>query len=73
MAHKGGFAEDDTVDSITAEEMDGFKPHGSAILGTNAREQAQRAHRLLRWKPERLGLEDEIQRAFAVEVENVKG
>ena len=52
----------DEVDSITGAEADELSPHASIIVGTNAREQAQRAKRFLDWTPKDTDIQAEIAR-----------
>lgn len=55
-----GLIRDKSVESLSGEEIDQLSPHASAILGTNAREHAQRAKKVLVLSPRRHGLEEEI-------------
>lgn len=64
-----GLIEDEDVESLSADEMDELFPHASAIVGTNAREKAQRAKKVLDWLPQHHSLEDEIPRAVQAEAE----
>lgn len=57
------------MDEVGAEEFDRLVPHGSTLLGTNARSGAQRAEQVLGWKPENESLEDHIPRAVIKEAE----
>ncbi|KAF4962589.1 hypothetical protein FSARC_9367 [Fusarium sarcochroum] len=57
------------VDEVNAEELDRLIPHGSVLLGTNARSGAQRAEKVLGWKPENESLEEEIPRTVAQEAQ----
>ena len=71
-ASEQSLIEEKPVESISAEEIDKLSPHASAIMGTNAREDAQRAKKVLGWSPHHHSLEDEIPRAVKSEAEASK-
>lgn len=71
-ASEQGLIEEKPVESISAEEIDKLSPHASAIMGTNARENAQRAKKVLGWSPHHHGLKDEIPRAVKAEAQSSK-
>ncbi|KAF5254684.1 hypothetical protein FANTH_617 [Fusarium anthophilum] len=48
------------VDNLDAKEIDGIIPHGSVLLGTNARAGTDRARKVLGWEPENESLEEHI-------------
>lgn len=56
---------------ITHKEADELSPHAGILLGTNAREEAQRARRLLDWVPNANPLDKEIPEAVRVEAERL--
>lgn len=68
-ASKQGLIDAKPVESVSADEIDKLSPHASAIMGTNAREHAQRAKKVLGWSPHHHSLEEEIPRAVESEAE----
>ena len=68
-ASEQGLIQKKDVESISADEIDKLSSHASAILGTNAREHAQRAKKILGWSPHNHSLEDEIPKAVKAETE----
>lgn len=71
-ASEQGLIEENPVESISADEIDKLSPHASAVMGTNARENAQRAKEVLGWSPHHHSLEDEIPRAVKAEAQDNK-
>ncbi|KAF4448340.1 hypothetical protein F53441_8239 [Fusarium austroafricanum] len=59
-AHDFNLIPSEEVDSVDAKEIDDLIPHGSVLLGTNARSGAHRAEAVLGWEPEMESLEDNI-------------
>ncbi|KAF4340118.1 nucleoside-diphosphate-sugar epimerase [Fusarium beomiforme] len=57
------------IDSLDGKEIDSIIPHGSVLLGTNARAGADRAKKVLGWQPERESLEEHIPSAVIQEAE----
>ncbi|KAF9767198.1 hypothetical protein IL306_000289, partial [Fusarium sp. DS 682] len=57
------------IDSLDGKEVDSIIPHGSVLLGTNARAGADRAKKVLGWEPERESLEEHIPSAVIEEAE----
>lgn len=56
---------------VDPSEADSITPHAAVILGTNAKQVAQRAPQYLNWVPERHTLEEEIPLAVRAEVEDL--
>ncbi|KAL5591679.1 hypothetical protein ACKLNR_013162 [Fusarium oxysporum f. sp. zingiberi] len=63
------------VDNLDGKEIDSIIPHGSVLLGTNARAGADRARKVLGWEPEYESLEEHIPTTVIQEAEalGVKG
>ncbi|SCO04396.1 related to nucleoside-diphosphate-sugar epimerase [Fusarium fujikuroi] len=63
------------VDNLDAKEIDSIIPHGSVLLGTNARAGADRARKILAWEPEHESLEEYIPTTVIQEAEalGIKG
>ncbi|KAG5793946.1 hypothetical protein H9Q69_007010 [Fusarium xylarioides] len=63
------------VDNLDAKEIDSIIPHGSVLLGTNARAGADRARKVLDWEPEHESLEEHIPTTVIQEAEalGIKG
>ncbi|CZR44440.1 uncharacterized protein FPRO_14193 [Fusarium proliferatum ET1] len=63
------------VDNLDAKEIDSIIPHGSVLLGTNARAGADRARKILAWQPEHESLEEYIPTTVIQEAEalGIKG
>ncbi|KAF5267292.1 hypothetical protein FOXYS1_1835 [Fusarium oxysporum] len=57
------------VDSLDGKEIDSIIPHGSVLLGTNARAGADRARKVLGWEPEYESLEEHIPTTVIQEAE----
>ncbi|KAF5559831.1 nucleoside-diphosphate-sugar epimerase [Fusarium napiforme] len=57
------------VDNLDAKEIDSIIPHGSVLLGTNARAGADRARKVLGWEPENESLEEHIPTTVIQEAE----
>ncbi|KAG9496003.1 hypothetical protein J7337_012574 [Fusarium musae] len=63
------------VDNLDAKEIDRIIPHGSVLLGTNARAGADRARKVLGWEPEHESLGEHIPTTVIQEAEalGIKG
>lgn len=57
------------MESLSADEIDKLSPHASAILGTNAREYAERAKSVAGWRFCHHSLQDEIPMAVKAEAD----
>ncbi|PYI31637.1 NAD(P)-binding protein [Aspergillus indologenus CBS 114.80] len=69
--YKLGLADSTSVKEVDPSEADSITPHAAVILGTNAKQVAQRARHYLNWVPERHTLEEEIPLAVSAEVETL--
>lgn len=58
IAHEKKLIDTNEVDVITTEDADKLLPFGSYLWGTNSRCQAQRASKVLGWKPQEKSLMD---------------
>lgn len=64
-----GLVDSQSVAQLTHEQADQLSPLSGLFWGTNAREQAQRAHKLLGWVPTGKSLAEEIPATVQVERE----
>jgi nucleoside-diphosphate-sugar epimerase len=62
-AHDFNLIPSNEVDQVNADKIDRIIPHGSVLLGTNARAGADRAKATLGWEPEMESLEEHIPQA----------
>ncbi len=58
-AHKQGLIPSDEVVSLSTEEANRLRPHGSLLWGANSRGTAIRARKLLGWSPRGKSIETE--------------
>ncbi|KAJ8111077.1 hypothetical protein OPT61_g6237 [Boeremia exigua] len=56
IAHEKGLIDTAEADTISAEDAEGLVPMGSYLWGTNSRCKAQRASKVLGWKPQQKSL-----------------
>jgi nucleoside-diphosphate-sugar epimerase len=59
-AYRLGLIESPLVSEIDHVQADKLSPHGGVLWGTNARQNSQRARRLLGWCPNGRSLESDI-------------
>ena len=69
-AHKQKMLKSDEVKSMTADEANEARDHGSVLWGCNSRSRASRARDALRWKPAGPTIEDEMKGAVEIEGRN---
>lgn len=70
-AYRLGLADSQSVAQLTPEQADELSPLSGLFWGTNAREQAQRARKLLGWSPTGKSLAEEIPATVQVEQERL--
>lgn len=70
-AHKLGLVDSLSVAELTHGQADELSGHAGILWGTNAREEAQRARKLLGWSPSGRSLTEEIPAAVEVEKERL--
>ncbi|GIK06741.1 hypothetical protein Aspvir_002391 [Aspergillus viridinutans] len=71
-AHRLGLIESPLVSEIDHEAADKLSPHGGVLWGTNARQNSQRARKLLGWCPGGRSLESDIPDTVEEEAKRVK-
>jgi hypothetical protein len=71
-AHRLGLIESPLVSEIDHVEADKLSPHGGVLWGTNARQNSQRARKLLGWCPNGRSLESDIPGTVEQEAKRLK-
>lgn len=70
-AHKQSLIPSNEVVSVSAEEADRLRPHGSLLWGANSRGTAIRARKLLGWSPVGNSIEDELPQLVGEEARSL--
>ncbi|RAL12670.1 uncharacterized protein BO97DRAFT_51955 [Aspergillus homomorphus CBS 101889] len=70
-AYNLGLADSTSVTEIDPSDADSITPHAAVVLGTNAKQVAQRARKYLGWVPEQHTLEEELPLAVRAEAERL--